>query len=117
VKIVVDEHYKRIAMQQKRNQDVLNQMLIRDKELDTLYERLYEEKILSNLSEERFHKLSYKYEDEQAELKQRIKHMKKVVAEEKVHEMNCDGFLEMVRKYTDITELTPEILNEFIEKS
>ena len=84
-------------MQQKRNQDVLNQMLIRDKELDTLYERLYEEKILSNLSEERFHKLSYKYEDEQAELKQRIKHMKKVVAEEKVHEMNCGGFLETVK--------------------
>lgn len=29
--------------------------------------------------------------------------MKKAVAEEKSHEMNCDGFLEMVRKYTDVT--------------
>ena len=60
VKIAVDDHYKRIAMQQKRNQDALAQMLVRDKELDTLYERLYEEKILGNLSEERFQKLSYK---------------------------------------------------------
>ena len=42
--------------------------------------------------------------------------MKKVVAEENVHEMNCDGFLEIVRKYTDVTELTPEILHEFIDK-
>ena len=116
VKIVVDEHYKRICMQQKRNQDSLNQMLTRDKEIDTLYEKLYEEKILGNLNEERFQKLSYKYEDEQAELKQRIKHMKKVVAEEKAHEMNCDGFMEIVRKYTDVTELTPEILHEFIDK-
>ena len=116
VKIVVDEHYKRICMQQKRSQEILNQMLARDKELDTLYERLYEEKILGNLNEDRFKKLSYKYEDEQAELKQRIKHMKKVVAEDKAHEMNCDGFLELVRKYTDVTELTPEILSEFIDK-
>jgi len=116
VKIVVDEHYKRICQQQKKNQDLLNQMLGRDKELDTLYEKLYEEKILGNLNEERFQKLSYKYEDEQAELRQRIKHMKNVVAEEKAHEMNCDGFLEMVRKYTDVTELTPEILSEFIDK-
>ena len=91
-------------------------MLARDKEIDTLYEKLYEEKILGNLNEERFQKLSYKYEDEQAELKQRIKHMKKVVAEEKAHEMNCDGFMEIVRKYTDVTELTPEILHEFIDK-
>ena len=91
-------------------------MLARDKELDTLYEKLYEEKILGNLSEERFQKLSYKYEDEQAELQQRIRHMRKVVAEEKAHEMNCDGFLEMVRRYTDVTELTPEILSEFIDK-
>jgi len=116
VKIVVDEHYKRICQQQKKNQNLLNQMLARDKELDTLYEKLYEEKVFGNLNEERFQKLSYKYEDEQAELRQRIKHMKKVVAEEKAHEMNCDGFLEMVRKYTDVTELTSEILSEFINK-
>ena len=116
VKIVVDEHYKRICRQQKKNQDILNHMIVRNKELDTLYEKLYEEKILGNLTEERFKKLSYKYEDEQAELNQRIKHMKKVVAEEKSHEMNCDGFIEIVRRYTDVTELTPEILGEFIDK-
>jgi hypothetical protein len=103
-------------MKQKRNQDTLDQMLAREKEIDVLYERLYEEKILGNLSEDRFKKLSYKYEDEQTELKQRIKNMKKVVADDKSHEMNCDGFLEIVRKYTDVTELTPDILSEFIDK-
>lgn len=49
-------------------------------------------------------------------LKQKIQHLKKVVDEEKRHEMNADGFLQMVRKYTDIQELTPEILHEFIDK-
>ena len=42
VKIVVDEHYKRNCQQQKKNQDLLSQMLVRDKELDMLYEKLYE---------------------------------------------------------------------------
>ena len=44
-------------------------MLARDKELDTLCEKVFEEKILGNLSEDRFLKLSEKYENEQFELK------------------------------------------------
>ena len=83
VKIVVDENYKRIQATQKKNLDALNQMLARDKELDTLCEKVFEEKILGNLSEDRFLKLSQKYEDEQFELKAQIKHMKKVVTEGK----------------------------------
>ena len=42
--------------------------------------------------------------------------MKKVVAEEQKHELNAEGFLQLVRKYTDIQELTPDILREFIDK-
>jgi len=42
--------------------------------------------------------------------------MNQDVTEEKYHEMNCDGFLDLVRKYTDVTELTPEILSEFVDK-
>ncbi len=55
-------------------------------------------------------------EDEQSELAQRIRHLKKIVAEEQKHEMDAEGFLRLVRKYTDIKELTPEILHEFIDK-
>lgn len=116
VKIVVDENYKQIQATQKKNLEALNKMLARDKELDTLCEKVFEEKILENLSEDRFLKLSEKYESEQFELKAQIKHMKKVVAEEKKHEMNADGFLQIVRKYSSIEELTPDILHEFIDK-
>ena len=34
--------------------------------------------------------------------------MKKVVAEEKAHELNADGFLKIVRKYSNTEELTTE---------
>lgn len=116
VKLVMNEHYKQILIQQRKNQTALQTALAREKEVDVLYEGLFEEKILGNLTEERFQKLSYKYEDEQAELKQKIKHLRAVVAEEQKHEMNADGFLQLVRKYTEIQELTPEILNSFIDK-
>ena len=116
VKIVVDERYKQIELQQRQNQTALATLQARSNEIDVLYERLYEEKILGNLTEERFKKLSAKYEDEQAELSQKIKHLRTIVAEEQDHEMNVEGFLELVRKYTDIQELTHEILREFIDK-
>lgn len=116
VKIVMDEQYKQIQIQQRKNQETLQTLLARNREVDVLYEKLFEEKILGNLTEDRFKKLSEKYEDEQAELTQRIRHMKKVVAEEQKHELNAEGFLQLVRKYTDIQELTPEILREFIDK-
>lgn len=116
VKIVMDEQYKQIQIQQRKNQETLQALLARTREVDVLYEKLFEEKILGNLTEERFKKLSEKYEDEQAQLTQRIRHLKKVVTEEQKHELNAEGFLQLVRWYTDIHELTPEILRQFIDK-
>ncbi len=116
VKIVVDEDYKRVQATQRKNFEALNKMLARDKELDILYEKVFEEKTLGHLSEERFLKLSGKYEEEQFELKAKIKNMKKIVAEEKMHELNADGFLKIVRKYSEVEELTLDILQEFIDK-
>ena len=116
VKLVVDEHYKQILIQQRKNQQALEMASAREREVDVLYEKLFEEKVLGNLSEERFKKLSYKYEDEQTELRQKLKHLKAIVADEKKHEMNAEGFLHLVRTYTDMQELTYEILHAFVDK-
>lgn len=116
VKIVVDENYRQRKITQERNLKALDKMLARDEELDKLCEKVFEEKILNNLTEERFLKLSRKYEEEQFELKQKIKNLRKIVLEEKEHELNVDGFLQIVRKYENIEKLTLEILHEFIDK-
>lgn len=42
--------------------------------------------------------------------------MKKIVAEEQKRELNADGFLKIVRKYSEVEELTLDILQEFIDK-
>jgi len=116
VKLVVDEHYRCIQVQQRQNQKDLAAAQARDKELDRLYEKIYEDQALGRLTEERFLQLGAKYDEEQNALRQRIRHLRKIVQDEKLHEMNADGFLALVRKYTDIDELSPEILREFIDK-
>jgi len=116
VKIVVGEQYKRIQIQQRKNQIALHEALARENELDILFEKVYEDQALGKLNEERFLKLSGKYEDEQSALRQNIKHLRSIVEDEKTHEMNADGFLQLVRKYTNVETLTAEILQGFVDK-
>jgi len=117
VKIVVDEHYRNMQAQQRQNQRELAEARIRDKEIDRLYEKIYEDQALGRLPEERFNQLAAKYDEEQAALRQRIRHLKKIVQEEMAHEMNLDGFLALVRRYgPDFSRLTPEMLREFVDK-
>ena len=45
----------------------------RDRELDTLFEKIYEDNVSGKLSDERFARMGRKYEDEQKELADKIK--------------------------------------------
>ena len=116
VKIVSSEHYKQICLSQERNRKDLAGYQSREKQLDILFENLYEDKILGTLSEERYKKLADKYEQEQAELTLLIADAQKLVTEDNKNELNVDRFLAMVRKYTRVEELTQEILHHFIHK-
>lgn len=116
VKLVVDENYKLTKERQRKNNEALQKAISRDKEIDALIEGLFEEKVLGNLTNERFKKLTYKYEDEQSEIKQTIKNIKKIVLEDAKHELDVNGFLDIVKKYSEIEKLSVQILNEFIDK-
>ena len=56
------------------------------------------------------------YEEEQKGLESRVAELKKLLAAEKDRSVNVDHFLTLVRKYTDVQELTAEIVREFVEK-
>lgn len=60
--------------------------------------------------------MSATYESEQRGLEVRVAELEKAIAEAKAERLNMDSFLGMVRKYTDITELTAEIIRSFVEK-
>ena len=86
------------------------------RKLDLLIQRLYEDNVDGKVSDERFTKLTATYENEQSVLTMRMKGLQAVVAKESETAANVNGFLSIVRKYTDIPELTSEIVREFIEK-
>ena len=69
-----------------------------------------------NLTEERFVKLSLYYEQEQTELDKKVSILKQELLRTKEQSDNTDKFIRIVRKYTEITELTPEIVREFVQK-
>ncbi len=88
----------------------------RMKKLDTLIQRLYEDNVDGKISDERFAKMTATYEEEQKTLAVRSEKLKAVIAKESETTANVSGFLSIVQKYTDIPELTAEIVREFIKK-
>ncbi|MEM5770718.1 MAG: DUF4368 domain-containing protein, partial [Bacillota bacterium] len=82
-------------------------------ELDTLFKRVYED---SKLSDERFVSMSSDYETEQRQLKAEVMQMEADITKGEEVTAGFQAFLAKIRKYTDISELTPTILNEFISR-
>ncbi|CYX37029.1 TPA: recombinase family protein [Streptococcus suis] len=94
----------------------LNQAENRAKELDTIIQKLYEKQLLDNISEERFRKLADSYESEQAELNGKVAELRNVLNTQTESAENIDKFLTTIRKYTNLKELTPLLVNELIDK-
>ena len=84
--------------------------------LDKIIQGLYEDKICGNITAERFAKMTQAYEKEQTELTQKVKTLHEELAKAKESTDNISRLVKLVRKYTEINELTPEIVREFIEK-
>ena len=60
--------------------------------------------------------MTAKYEEEQKALQSRTVELREAIAAEQESNVNIDRFLALVRKYTDVKELTAEIIREFVEK-
>ena len=88
----------------------------RDEDLDTLFKRIYEDMVSGRLSAERFDKLSTEYEEEQRQVKQAIVELQTLIDNGEQNEVDLQEFLRNIRKYTDPTELTAEILNDLVDK-
>ena len=85
-------------------------------ELDILLKKVYEDNALGRLPDKRYEMPSAGYEKEQAELEQSIKACREQLTQYDEDTDRTEEFLALVHKYTDITELTPVIINEFVDK-
>lgn len=88
----------------------------RIKELDLLFQRIYEDNVSKKISDERFEMLSVNYENEQAELKQIIERLSAEISETEEQSDNVERFISKVHKYFDLQELTPSVLNDMVKR-
>ena len=98
-----------------RKQRELDGLLARDKELDVLFERLYEDNVAGKIDDTRFAKMSKRYEQEQGENAKKIKALRLELKKSEGKRMDVDHFLEAVRRYTNADKITQRMAAELID--
>jgi site-specific DNA recombinase len=116
VQMVTDKTRAEVNRSLRDDKRELEQAQVRAGKLDDIIQRLYEDNLDGKISDERFAKMTASYEDEQKTLESRIRELKAAIGTVTENASNVDAFLKLVRRYTDIQELTAEIIREFVEK-
>ena len=98
-----------------RKQRELDALTARDRELDMLFERLYEDNVAGKIDDARFAKMSKRYEQEQGENAKKLKALRLELKKDESKRMDIDDFLETVRRYTDATTITKRMVAELID--
>jgi DNA invertase Pin-like site-specific DNA recombinase len=98
-------HKKQIAKNERRIADI-----------DSIYRSLYEDKALGKIDEEMYGEMTGGYDAERAELREKTAALQAELAAFNEDSVRADKFVEIVRRCTGFEELTPAVLNEFVEK-
>ena len=85
-------------------------------ELDHLFRKLYEDNALGRLSDQQFTFMVSGYDDEKAALVEKIRGLEKEVSTVTERRDDVGRVVQIVRKYTDVQELSYEIVHEFIDR-
>lgn len=88
----------------------------RTAELNALFKRLYEDNVLGRINNEQFRMLSCSYTDEQKSIDTKLPELEKQIQNLQQAASDVEKFIGLAKKYTRITELTPEILHTFVSK-
>jgi hypothetical protein len=88
----------------------------RIEELDMIFERIYEDNVIGKLNDERFAKMSAKYEQEQRDLQNELISLEIAVTESESRMGNVDHFINLVREYSEVETLSQGMVNAMIER-
>ena len=94
----------------------LEKQIRRIAEIDDIIKRLYEDNLSGKLSDSRFAKMNADYEQEQQILEASSADLRRTVDFCEEQTVNIKSFLKCVRKYTEPSELTPDMLHELVDK-
>ena len=114
---LVEKTHERIADSELRSAKTeLERAQQRIAELDVIIKKMYEDNAIGRISNELFDKFFTGYETEQVRIKARSAELTDLIAAENEKSASVARFLSLVRKYTDISELTAEIVRIFIDR-
>ncbi len=116
VRLVMDNSRQEQSKETAAKKRAVSKHRRRISEIDTLIERLYEDNVSGKVPDERYAKMSAKFEAEQAKLKETVAALETEISGQEQQTANVDSFLALVRRTTEIEKLTPAIVHEFIEK-
>ncbi len=102
--------------QRERKRKELYALTARDRELDRLFNRMYEDNVSGKIDDDRFARMSALYTAEQKELAERIKTLTAELDKQSTRALTADAFISTVRKYTRAKKLTERMLSELIER-
>ncbi len=88
----------------------------RREEISRLIKKLYESYAADKIPENHFSELLTGYDAEQKNLDAELERLQAEIDRYNTDSVRADRFLELVKRHTEFTELTPTLLNEFVEK-
>ena len=115
LKMIMGKSAAAAADEQSRKKRELQALITRDKELDTLFERMYEDNVSGKIDDARFMKMSKRYENEQQEIAEKVKKLRHVLKDVSTEQTNVQQFLDAIHRYTDATEVTRRMVAELID--
>ena len=116
VQMAMDNSVQKQSSELSKSSKKLKESEKRIAELDRLFTRLYEDNVSGKISDERFSIMSAGYEDEQKKLRATVAELTDFIETAEQKSADVTAFISVVQKYERITELTPEIMHELIEK-
>ena len=115
VRVVSDFSKQAMQSQIDAHQSEVRSLMARDKELDRIFERLYEDNLSGKITDERFQRMSVNYDNEQKDLRERLTRLNNILEELNCKTTSTEKFVEAVRKYTRVKKLTVRMVTELIE--
>lgn len=85
-------------------------------ELNDLIKKLYEGNATGKIPDRHFTRLLADYDSELSTLEARTEELDNIIAQGKENEIRTDKFMRLVKKYSEFDEITPPMLNEFIDR-
>ncbi|MEY8391837.1 recombinase family protein [Lachnospiraceae bacterium 45-W7] len=105
---------KKVELAEKRREP--NKANRRIREIDSIIQKLYEDNVAGKINDDRFATMSMSLETEQENLKASVPELESELENAQIATEGLQRFIDKTKKVTQLTELTPEIVHEFIQK-